>query len=137
MPSIAVDAGPLVALFDRGDNHHLAALNFFRTTSGNFVTNVAVLTETAHLLSFSAAAVEDALEWIATTFDIDQRTGDDLPRIVEIMAKYSDLPADFADAALIALCERRGIDGVATLDKDFDIYRLENGRELRNIFRET
>ena len=137
MPSIAVDAGPLVALFDRGDNHHLAALNFFRTTSGNFVTNVAVLTETAHLLSFSAAAVEDALEWIATTFDIDQRTGDDLPRIVEIMAKYSDLPADFADASLIALCERRGIDGVATLDKDFDIYRLENGRELRNIFRET
>ena len=137
MPSIAVDAGPLVALFDRGDNHHLAALNFFRTTSGNFVTNVAVLTETAHLLSFSAAAVEDALEWIATTFDIDQRTGDDLPRIVEIMAKYSDLPADFADASLIALCERRGIDGVATLEKDFDIYRLENGRELRNIFRET
>ena len=137
MPSIAVDAGPLVALFDRGDNHHVAALNFFRTASGNFVTNVAVLTETAHLLSFSAAAVKDALEWIATTFDIDQRTGDDLPRIVEIMAKYSDLPADFADASLIALSERRGIDAIATLDKDFDIYRLENGRQLRNIFRET
>ena len=52
---------------------------------------------------------------------IDGETAPDLPRIIEIMKKYADLPADFADASLVALCERRGIDTVATLDRHFDV----------------
>ena len=133
MPSIAVDAGLLVALFDRRDNHHASAKEFFRTTDATFVTNIAVLTELAYLLSFSAAAVNDALVWIGTAFDIDGHTGSDLPRIVDIMAKYSDLPADFADAALLAMCERANIGAIATFDKDFLVYRLGNGNTLRNV----
>lgn len=136
MPSIAVDAGPLVALFDRGDKHHVAALNFFRTSSATFVTNIAVLTETAHLLSFSSTAVTDALEWVRAAFDIDRGTASDLPRIVEIMIKYSELPADFADASLVAMCECQGIEAIVTLDKDFDVYQLDNGKHLRNVFRQ-
>ena len=136
MPSIAVDAGPLVALFSRRDRHHAAALEFFRSTQGNFVTNIAVLTETAHLLSFSAEATRDALGWVAAAFDIDQHTATDLPRIVEIMAKYDDLPADFADASMVAMCERLGIKAIATLDNDFEVYRLTNGDKLRNVFEE-
>ena len=130
---IAVDAGPLVALFDRRDRHHAKALDFFRATDADFVTNIAVLTELAHLLSFSAAARNDALTWVAEAFTIDQYTGDDLPRIVEIMAKYSDLPADFADAALVAMCERLGIGSIATFDKDVLVYRLGAGNTLRNV----
>ena len=73
------------------------------------------------------------LHFAGSALDIDQRTGDDLPRIIEIMNKYSDLPADFADAALLALCERSNIDSIATLDKDFTVYRLANGNTLRNV----
>lgn len=137
MQSIAVDTGPLVALFDRSDRNYDAALHFFRSTDADFVANVAVLTEASYLLSFSSAAVRDALEWVAAAFEIDQQTGSDLPRIVEIMAKYTDLPADFADASLIAMCERRGITRITTLDKDFDVYQLATGDRLRNVFRDA
>ena len=122
-----------MALFDRRDNYHASALNFFRTTDATFVTNVAVLTETAHLLSFSAAAVKDALNWVAAAFDIDQQTALDLPRIVEIMAKYEDLPADFADASLVVMCDRLGIEAIATFDRDFEVYRLASGNSLHNV----
>jgi predicted nucleic acid-binding protein len=56
------------------------------------------------------------------------------PRIVEIMRKYADLPADFADAALVAMCERRGIGSVASLDRHFDVYRTADRKRLRNVF---
>ena len=50
------------------------------------------------------------------------------------MGKYADLPADFADASLLALCERAGIDRIATLDRDFAVYRLRNRKRLVNVF---
>jgi hypothetical protein len=133
VPRIAVDTGPLVALFNRGDGSYETALRFFRSTDADFVVNVAVLTEASHLLSFSGAAVRDALAWVIAAFDIDQDTGADLPRIMEIMDKYADLPADFADASLIAMCERRRVREIVTFDKDFDVYRLASGEKLRNV----
>ena len=50
------------------------------------------------------------------------------------MRKYADLPADLADASLVAMCERRGIAAVATLDQHFDVYRTVDRRRLRNVF---
>ena len=41
------------------------------------------------------------------------------------MAKYADLPMDFADATLVVLAELLGTTTVFTLDRrDFGIYRL-------------
>jgi hypothetical protein len=77
--------------------------------------------------------VIDALQWINAAFEIDPDTGSDLPRIREIIAKYTDLPADFADASLITMCERRSIERIATFDKDFQVYRMANGRALHNV----
>lgn len=136
MQSIVVDAGPLISLFDGGDSRHRDALCFFELAEAKFVTNLAVITETAHMLSFSTGAVGDFLGWIGTTFQIDTGTIADLPRIIEIMGKYADLPADFADASLLALCERAGIDRIATLDRDFEVYRLRNRKRLVNVFDE-
>jgi predicted nucleic acid-binding protein len=50
------------------------------------------------------------------------------------MKKYADLPADFADASIVALCERRGIDTVATLDRHFDVHRTSARKQLQNVF---
>jgi predicted nucleic acid-binding protein len=44
-----------------------------------------------------------------------------------------DLPADFADASLVALCERRGIEHIATFDKDFLVYRMADNKSLTNV----
>jgi len=43
------------------------------------------------------------------------------------------LRPDFADLALLSLAERLKLDRILTLDKkDFMVYRLKNGRPLRN-----
>ena len=134
MPSVAVDTGILVAVMARDDGHYAEALNFFKSNQAQLVTNVAVLTEAAYLLSFRHDAARDMLHWVSQAFEIDTGTAADLPRIVEIMNKYSDLPADFADASLMAMSERRGIVEIATLDKDFNVYQLSSGDKLRNVF---
>ena len=54
--------------------------------------------------------------------------------IARFMQQYADLPAQLADAALMYLAEREGIDAVFTLDRrDFSVYRLRNGRSVTVI----
>ena len=134
MPEIAVDTGPLVALFDRSERQHGAAVAFLQRTPGPFVTNIAVLTEVTALLDFSDSLPAEFLFWANKALVVDSGTDKDLPRIAAIMRKYNDLPADLADASLLALCERRKIKDIATLDKHFDVYRTAKRRALTNVF---
>ena len=130
---VAVDSSALVALFDGSDRHHARALKFFEGVRADLVTNIAVLTEVSHLLAFSHGAVSDCLGWVASSFSIDRDTGSDVRLIIAIMEKYAELPADFADAALVAMCQRMAIDSIATFDSDFDDYRLSSGKALVNV----
>lgn len=132
MPSIAADAGPLIALFDGSDHHHAAAVAFVAELKQPLTTNLAVASEVVALLPPRFQL--EFLDWATAALDIDQQTAADLPRIVEIMRKYADLPADFADASLVAMCERRGIVSIATLDRHFDVYRTSDRKRLRNVF---
>jgi uncharacterized protein len=66
--------------------------------------------------------------------EIDDALRDDLPRIAEIMKKYRDLPANLADASLVARGERRAIKTVASTNADFDVYRLPRGKSFKNVF---
>ena len=59
---------------------------------------------------------------------------EDLVRIIELTEKYPDLPMDFADASLVVLCERLKIRDVASVDRDFGIYRTREKKTFRNLF---
>ena len=59
----------------------------------------------------------------------------DFLRISELNSQYADLPGDFADLTLIAISERLNIVAVATLDKDFDIYRRYRRQPFERVFR--
>jgi uncharacterized protein len=133
MPAVLVDSGPLIALFDGGDRYHAEAVGFVRRHRGPLVSNIAVVTEVCHLLDFSLAAQQDFLQWANEALDLDAQTHRDLARIREIVAKYQDLPADFADASLVALAERRGLFVVASVDSDFNVYRGAARRRFRNV----
>ncbi len=133
MPSIAVDAGPLVALFKGGDRYHAEDVAFVQRVDQPLVSNLIVMSEVMALIAPEFQT--NFLEWSQQALVIDHDTVGDIPRIVEIMRKYGDLPADFADASLVALCERRDIETVATLDKHFDVYRTSARKRLRNVFR--
>jgi len=134
VPSIVVDAGPLIALFDRDDSHHRQAVEFIRTCRSHLITNLLVLTEATFLLRFSVDAQMDLLWWAQRSLEIDQGTSSDLPRIIALLEKYRDLPADFADVSLLALAERLNLSRVASIDSDFAIYRLSGKRRFENVF---
>jgi predicted nucleic acid-binding protein len=136
VPSIVVDAGPLIALFDRDDRHHRRAVEFVRTCQSRLVTNLPVLTEATFLLRFSVEAQRDLLVWAHRSVEIDGTTTD-LPRIAALLEKYRDLPADFADASLIALSERLNLRQVASVDRDFVVYRTLGNRTFENVFLST
>lgn len=134
MKSIVVDSGPLIALFDGSDQYHAIAVAFVRNLDGRLVTNFPVITEVVYVLDFSPQAQRDFLFWAEQALSIDTDTAGDLPRIRALLEKYGDLPANFADASLVALCERIDTTNVASVDKDFTIYRTRNRKAFRNLF---
>lgn len=51
--------------------------------------------------------------------------------IVGFMERYASLGAQLADAALMFIAEREGVDTAFTLDRrDFGVYRTTTGRAL-------
>jgi predicted nucleic acid-binding protein len=125
----------LIALFDKDDDYHMKAVAFIKSFQGELLSNSAVITEVTHLLDFSVNVQLDFLRWIfdggITIADITQG---DILRIIELTAKYSDLPMDFADASLVVLCERMRIREIASIDGDFLIYRTHDKKHFRNFF---
>ncbi len=125
MRKILIDSGPLIALFDRDDKYHVASVQFIKANRAELVTTLASLTETLHLLDFNRNAQTDFLDWVsAGAVTLELITAVDLPRIRELMNKYADLPMDFANACLVFLGEKLNISEIATIDRDFDVYRL-------------
>ena len=125
MKKTLIDSGPLIALFDRDDRYHKASLEFIQNNRNELVTTIASITETLHLLDFNRNAQVDFLKWVnAGALIIEPITADDFQRIQELIEKYADLPMDFADACLVFLGEKFHIDQIATIDRDFDVYRL-------------
>ncbi len=78
------------------------------------------------MLDFNRNAQIDFLGWInAGAVTLKTITSDDLQRIKELTIEYSDLPMDFADGCLVFLGEKFNINTIATIDRDFDVYRLK------------
>lgn len=133
--SVLVDAGPLIALFDKDDRYHLEMMAFVRNGKFRFVTTTAVMTEVSHMLDFSAKAQIHFLEWVMREGVIlHEITQHDIGRIMELIQKYKDLPMDFADATLVVAAERTGMRKIISIDSDFDVYRLPGKERIVNIF---
>ncbi len=132
---ILVDAGPLVALIHADDNHHQRCIEVLRSIEEPMASIWPAVTEAMYLLGFSADAQQALWEFIErSALYILPLDRDDVPRMRELMAKYRDLPMDFADAALVRVAERDKIRRIFTLDhRDFSVYRLE-GRWTFMIF---
>lgn len=126
---ILVDAGPLIALVKKDDQHHKACVAALRRINEPMGTVWPALTEALYLLS-DVHRGQDAVWELVTQGAVELLPLDlaDVPRIRELMRKYADLPMDLADAALVRVAEREGIRRFFTTDQDdFAIYRL-NGK---------
>jgi len=128
-----VDAGPLVALIDRGEHDHKRCVATLTQLSGPLVTTWPAFTEAIYLLGGAGGwPAQEALWKLVDRGDL-QLVDLDLSlrqRSRDLMAKYDDVPMDLADASLIALAESMGLRRVFSLDSDFHIYRLKGRRTL-------
>lgn len=135
MKKCLIDAGPLIALFDKNDYYHESMLAFIRNYEGRLVTSWAVITEVLHMLDFNVHVQIDFLKWIERdAIEIPVLSKHHILRITELSEKYSDIPMDFADATLIIISEFEKIGEIITIDSDFHIYRNIRKEMLTNIF---
>jgi predicted nucleic acid-binding protein len=133
--NILIDAGPLIALFDRSDKYHLKAISFLKSLERGLITTWPVITETSHMLSFSTKAQANFLEWIERGgLKIYEMEHDHISRLSELTKKYDDVPMDLADASLIVVSEVKGIHQIASIESDFYIFRDVRNKYLENIF---
>ncbi|TGK79865.1 PIN domain-containing protein [Leptospira montravelensis] len=131
-----VDSGPIIALFNSKDKFHKPTLKFLKSFNGELVSSWPVITEVVYLLSFSVEAQSDFLEWIERgSIKIFDLNIEDHKYIKNRMKKYSDLPMDLADASLMCISEKMGIERIVSIDSDFSIYKNLKGKYLQNLFK--
>ena len=68
--------------------------------------------------------------------DLDALT-DQISHTITYMEKYADVPMDLADASIVIAAINTGIRNIASIDSDFDIYRLPNRTRLTNVLLKT
>jgi predicted nucleic acid-binding protein len=129
-----IDAGPIIALFDRDDKYHGRAKKAISGFRGRLVTTWAMLAEVAHLLAYSAEVQMDFLEWLERgALAIENPELGDIGYIADRMKKYNDRPMDLADATLMCIAEKQGIRCIFSIDEDFSIYKTIKGKTLQNL----
>jgi len=132
--NIIIDAGPLIALFDKDDKYHNSVIKFLKTFDGQLITSWPVITEVTHLLSFNVNVQIDFLEWLKReAVTIINLENIHLERIIQLSKKYSDVPMDLADSSLIVIAELTNITDIITIDSDYYIYKTKNKKSLNNI----
>lgn len=131
-PGTLVDSGPLIALFDRDDRHYRRVRAFLKSHRVNLVSSWPVLTEACALLTHAAAF--DLLEFVSRGgVTIEDLAQDDIPTLLALSRKYADRPMDFADASLVVLAMKTGVDAILSLDADFSVYRLPGKKTFTNL----
>jgi len=129
---VLVDTGPLVSLLNEREHKHVSCVEALKGLRLPLLTCLPVVTEVSHLLR----PYRDALRGLLGTspeplievlpFDLI-----DVRAALEIVGHYADQDFDFADACLMHLAEREGIDTVFTLDrKDFLVFLLAGRKPL-------
>lgn len=126
-----IDAGPLVAYFDRRDEHHAWSRQQMKRIAAPLYTCEAVLSEAFHLLERVPQGVERLLDFLGhDVLDVSFAYADHAGRIRSLMRTYADQPMAFADACLVRMAEVRPGGRVFTTDGDFHVYRTEGGERL-------
>ena len=126
--SVLVDAGYLVALLSRRDQHHRWAAELAPHHPPPWRTCEAVLSETFHLLGPAGeSALSELLrrQAVVPSFDL----ADELEPVLALMRKYASVPMSLADACLVRMTETASAPLLLSTDTDFRVYR-RHSRQL-------
>ena len=131
--SVLVDTGVLYAHHDRDAERHEEAVavvdelldgRFGRPYVSDYIYDETVTLTRMRTGSFDAArTISDRVlgnDPFPKVFELLYVGRDDFQETIELWDRYDDHELSFTDATLIALCNRRDIDGVVSFDSDFD-----------------
>jgi uncharacterized protein len=133
-----IDAGPIIALFDRADraHSHYRTLLSRRSASHRLHTTWPCITEVAHFLP--GAAKLEMLRWVGMggvlVFPFEQQALLEMAPWMQAYTEPRRTEMDFADASLYWLAHETGVVRIMTLDtRDFSRYRLPDGRAFELV----
>jgi predicted nucleic acid-binding protein len=123
-----VDTGPLVALFDRAEQHHRWVAERINELDAPLLVCEPVLAEAMYLLARYPKAQDAVLELIQNgALSVAFRINEHIGSLRKLLQKYRDTPMSLADACIIRMSEIHDRHAVLTLDSDFLVYR-KHGR---------
>lgn len=125
MRYVLIDTNVIVGVLDDTDRLHGRCVESLKAAKGDLVTTWPAVAEAVHLLGRRGWPHQEALLTMIAdkTLTVAPLAADDAPRLRALMAKYKDTPMDLADASLVRVAERDGIENIVTLDRDFRVYR--------------
>jgi predicted nucleic acid-binding protein len=135
MRRVLVDTGPLVAILSRSDEHHERCVEALRELPGPLFSCWPVITEAAWLLREYPRAVQQLLKGLGSGFvELLPLASLEAEGVAAVIKKYEDLRPQLADACLVYLANRDGIDTIFTLDRrDFGVYRSARKKVFRIV----
>jgi predicted nucleic acid-binding protein len=133
LPRALLDTGALLALVDVREPAHTACAEALQHLRLPLTTTSAVLAETFHFALRRYDLRQLTWDFIREGGAVlASITGADLPALESLMARYADRPMDFADATLVHVAEREGLNTILTVDhSDFETYRIGRNAKFR------
>lgn len=130
---VLLDTGPIVATLDASDQWHSACAGAVTKLMDRCVTTEAVLTEACHLVGRGYARASIVLDFLLDAevpiLSLDRPA---VRHAARLMDRYSKVPMDFADAALVTLADGLQLGNVLTIDRrGFRAYRPASGKAFR------
>ncbi len=132
MRTSLVDSSVLIAVANRRDANHDAAVAALRGADEP-ATPITILAETMSFIRARLGVEKQRSFWSAFSLSGIEVLGVDVDLIElarEIDGRYADASFGFADAVLLASCERHRCDRVLSFDRRLGLYRLSSGRHL-------
>ena len=126
--ALLIDSGFLYATVDKRDKNHKRVMELLPILpEADLILPTLVLVEVTYLLH-NRLGHREMRQFVArldgSPIRFEDITQADIPRIHQLLDKYSDVELDFVDASITALAERLNVRQILTVDeRDFRIIQ--------------
>jgi predicted nucleic acid-binding protein len=131
-PRALIDTGAILALLDAREPQHGDCAAALRDVELPLLTTEAVLAEVFHFLGHGRHMAQGWRFFRSGIVTLQPVIHDDMPSLENLMLKYTERPMDFADATLVRLAQREGLETILSNDSDFEVYRI-GGRKAFQV----
>lgn len=125
--TVIVDSSFVYALYNAREQHHQAAVDYFRRSSDSFLVPDVALPEVCFLCrrDLGQRGVRTFLQYFSQLdAPLEPLIRADLPVIIAIMSAYADARFDVVDCCIMAIAARMNLTKIVTFDRrDFGIFQ--------------